>query len=128
MQDIQVIIFDNFCNASRESIKRVEKIVKQDIEIVEGDIRNVEDVTAVFTLHKIDVAVHFVGLKMIHESVEEPLKYNDNNINGTIILCEVMQKFSCKSIIFSSSAMVYGDPKSVPITEAFSAGATNPYG
>ena len=117
MQDIQVIIFDNFCNASRESIKRVEKIVKQDIEIVEGDIRNVEDVTAVVTLHKIDVAVHFVGLKMIHESVEEPLKYNDNNINGTIILCEVMQKFSCKSIIFSSSAMVYGDPKSVPITE-----------
>ena len=79
-------------------------------------------------MHKIDVTVHFVELKMIHESVEEPLKYNDNNINGTIILCEVMQKFSCKSIIFSSSAMVYGDPKSVPITEAFSAGATNPYG
>jgi len=124
----EVIIFDNFCNASRESIKRVEKIVKQNIEIVEGDIRNTEDVTTVFTLHKIDVVVHFAGLKAVHESVEEPLKYYDNNVNGTVVLCEVMQKFACKSIIFSSSATVYGDPKSVPITESFPTGATNPYG
>ena len=124
----EVIIFDNFCNASRESIKRVEKILKQDIEIVEGDIRNVEDVTTVLTLHKIDVAVRFAGLKAVHESAEEPLKYYDNNINRTIVLCEVMQEFSCKSIIFSSSTTIYGDSKSLLTTEAFPAGATNPYG
>jgi len=124
----EVIVFDNFCNASRESIKRVEKIVKQDIEVIEGDIRNAEDLSAVFTSHTIDAVIHFAGLKVVHESVEEPLKYYDNNVYGTIVLCDVMQKFGCKSIIFSSSATVYGDSKSVPITESSPTGATNPYG
>jgi len=124
----EVIVFDNFCNASRESIKRVEKIVRQNIEVIEGDIRNAEDLSAVFTSHTIDAVIHFAGLKAVHESVEEPLKYYDNNVYGTIVLCDVMQKFGCKSIIFSSSATVYGDPESVPITEAFPTGATNPYG
>jgi UDP-glucose 4-epimerase len=123
-----VIIFDNFCNASMEAIKRVEKIVDQSITTIEGDVRNREDLHKVFNEHQIDAVIHFAGLKAVGESVEKPLKYYDNNVNGTAVLCEVMAEHGCRSIVFSSSATVYGDPHTTPIDENFPLSATNPYG
>jgi len=124
----KVVVFDNFCNASKESICRVEKIVDQKIEVVEGDIRNREDLHKAFNAHKIDAVIHFAGLKAVGESVAQPLKYYDNNVHGTAVLCEVMAEYDCKSIVFSSSATVYGDPHTTPIKENFPLSATNPYG
>jgi len=124
----EVVVFDNFCNASKESIVRVEKLVNQSITVIEGDIREREDLEKVFDMHTIDAVIHFAGLKAVGESVEKPLKYYDNNVNGTAVLCEVMAKNGCKSIIFSSSATVYGDPATTPILENFPLSATNPYG
>ena len=124
----EVVVFDNFCNASKESIVRVEKLVNQSITVIEGDIRERENLQHVFSAHTIDAVIHFAGLKAVGESVEKPLKYYDNNVNGTAVLCEVMAKNGCKSIIFSSSATVYGDPATTPILENFPLSATNPYG
>ncbi len=124
----EIVIFDNFCNASKESIRRVEKITQTSIEVIEGDIRNRTDLEKVFQAHTIDTVIHFAGLKAVGESVEQPLRYYDNNVNGTAVLCEVMAKHQCKSIVFSSSATVYGDPHQNPITEDFPTFATNPYG
>jgi len=124
----EVVIFDNFCNSSRESIRRVEKIVGQKITTIEGDIRNKTDLRNLFKTYQIDAVIHFAGLKAVGESVEQPLKYYDNNVYGTVALCEVMSEYNCKSIIFSSSATVYGDPATTPITEEFPTSATNPYG
>lgn len=123
-----IVVFDNFSNSSRESIIRVEKIVGKEITVVDGDIRNAKDMDMVFRDYKIDAVIHFAGLKAVGESVEKPLKYYDNNINGTIVLCEAMRKHNCKSIVFSSSATVYGDPHTTPIKEDFPLSATNPYG
>ena len=123
-----IIVFDNFSNASKESIKRVEKIVGKEIILIEGDIRNKDDLHKVFNAYKIDAVIHFAGLKAVGESVEKPLKYYDNNIHGTIVLCEVMAEHDCKSIVFSSSATVYGDPHTTPIKENFPLSTTNPYG
>jgi len=123
-----IVVFDNFCNASKESILRVEKIVGKTIPVIEGDIRNKEDLTRAFEAYVIDTVIHFAGLKAVGESVEKPLAYYDNNIYGTLTLCEVMAAHGCKSIVFSSSATVYGDPHSTPIKEDFPLSATNPYG
>ena len=124
----EFVVFDNFCNSSRESIKRVEKIIEKEIFLEEGDIRDKKALQRVFDKYKIDFVIHFAGLKAVGESVEKPLKYYDNNINGTISLCEVMQNNNCKKIVFSSSATVYGDPHTTPIKEDFPLSATNPYG
>ncbi len=124
-----IVIFDNFSNSSKESIKRVEKIVGKKIPLVEGDIRDRDAIREAFRNYKIDAVIHFAGLKAVGESVEKPLEYYENNICGTLNLCYVMREFECKSIVFSSSATVYGDPKSVPIREDFPVGGvTNPYG
>ena len=123
-----IVIFDNLSNASKEALLRVERIVGESIPFVEGDIRNKEDLSSVFEHYSIDAVIHFAGLKAVGESVSLPLKYYDNNIVGTITLCEVMAKYQCKSIVFSSSATVYGDPHTSPIKENFPTSATNPYG
>ena len=123
-----VLIFDNFSNATKESIRRVENIVGKKVPFVEGDIRSKEDLTRVFSSQKIDAVIHFAGLKSVGESVQKPLEYYDNNVHGTLVLCEVMKNYACKSIVFSSSATVYGDPHTVPIKEDFPLSATNPYG
>jgi len=123
-----VIIFDNFSNASKESIIRIEKIVNKSISYVEGDIRSKKDLEKVFQNYKIDAVIHFAGLKSVGESVVKPLKYYDNNLHGTTVLCSVMQKFGCKSIVFSSSATVYGNPHTTPVSENFPLLPTNPYG
>jgi len=124
----EVVIFDNFCNASRESIRRVEKITDKEITVVDGDIRNRDDLHAVFNAHSIDAVIHFAGLKAVGESVAQPLRYYDNNVTGSLVLFEVMAEHNCKSIIFSSSATVYGDPHTTPILENFPVSTTNPYG
>jgi len=122
------VVFDNFCNSSLESLKRVEKIINKKIACVEGDIRNAKDLQSIFDNYEIDSVIHFAGLKAVGESVEKPLEYYDNNINGTIVLCNVMRKNNCKKIVFSSSATVYGDPHTTPIKEDFPLSTTNPYG
>jgi len=123
-----VIVYDNFCNASKESISRVEKIAGKKVTLIEGDIRNKSELQTLFSDHTIDAVIHFAGLKAVGESVEEPLCYYENNVCGTMTLCEVMAKHGCRSIVFSSSATVYGDPHTVPIKEDFPLSATNPYG
>jgi len=123
-----VVVFDNFSTASKKSIVRVSKIVGKEIRVVEGDIRSKEALRSVFEHYTIDAVIHFAGLKAVGESVEKPLTYYDNNLGGTIALCQVMEEFDCKSIIFSSSATVYGDPATTPIKENFPTSATNPYG
>ena len=123
------VVFDNLCNSSQESLNRVEKIIGKKIEFVEGDIRDKKALDEVFSKYEIDSVIHFAGLKAVGESVANPLEYYDNNINGTLILLEVMKKHNCKKIVFSSSATVYGDPSTTPIKEDFPVGATtNPYG
>ncbi|BFU78230.1 UDP-glucose 4-epimerase GalE [Arcobacter sp. 15-2] len=123
------IVYDNLSNSSVESIKRVEKIVGQTISFIHGDIRDTDTLKKVFTNHQIDSVIHFAGLKAVGKSVQNPLDYYDNNIVGTLRLLEVMEEFDCKKIVFSSSATVYGDPKTTPIKEDFPIGATtNPYG
>ncbi len=123
-----IVVFDNFSNSSNLSIKRVEKITNRSIDVVRGDIRNSDDLEKLFEKYDIDSVIHFAGLKAVGESVEIPLKYYDNNIYGTINLLEVMKKYNCKKIIFSSSATVYGNPHTTPIKEDFPLQATNPYG
>lgn len=123
------VVFDNLCNSSQESLKRVEKIIGKSIDFVEGDIRDSSALSSVFENYDINSVIHFAGLKAVGESVEKPHMYYDNNINGTLVLCEVMKKYKCKKIVFSSSATVYGDPHTTPIQENFPVGATtNPYG
>lgn len=123
-----IVIFDNFCNSSIESIKRVESITGKSIAVFEGDIRNRDDLIKVFEEYDINSVIHFAGLKAVGESVKIPLKYYDYNVHGTIVLCQVMQEYDCKSIVFSSSATVYGDPHTTPIKEDFPTSVTNPYG
>jgi len=124
----EIIIVDNLSNSKIESVKRVEEITGKKIKFYEVDILDKYKLNEVFTRHKIDVVIHFAGLKAVGESVAKPLEYYHNNVAGTISLCEVMKQNNVKSIVFSSSATVYGDPMSVPITEDFPVQATNPYG
>ena len=124
----EFVVFDNLCNSSKESLRRVEKIIGKEIPFIEGDIRSKSDLKIAFENYDIDSVIHFAGLKAVGESVEKPLEYYDNNISGTVVLCQVMQEFNCKKIVFSSSATVYGDPHTTPIKEDFPLSATNPYG
>ena len=123
------VVYDNLCNSSPEALKRVEKIINKPIKFEEGDIRDADALGRVFNAYSIDAVIHFAGLKAVGESVSEPLKYYDNNVNGTLVLLDVMQKHKCKKIVFSSSATVYGDPQEMPIRENSTVGSTtNPYG
>ncbi|NWF66003.1 MAG: UDP-glucose 4-epimerase GalE, partial [Campylobacterales bacterium] len=125
----EFVVYDNLSNSSKESIKRVENIINKNISLEEGDIRDKTKLKDVFTRYKIDSVIHFAGLKAVGESVEKPLEYYDNNVIGTIRLLEIMQEFNCKKIVFSSSATVYGDPHTTPISENFPVdNTTNPYG
>lgn len=124
----QVIVVDNLSNSSEEALKRVEKITGKELIFYKTDLLDKEELNAVFERHTIDSVIHFAGYKAVGESVDKPLKYYDNNITGTLNLCELMKKHKVKNIVFSSSATVYGDPESVPITESFPLSATNPYG
>ncbi|MGJ0372863.1 UDP-glucose 4-epimerase GalE [Aliarcobacter cryaerophilus] len=123
------IVYDNLSNSSKESLKRVKKIIGKKVKFIKGDIRDKKALEKVFKKYKIDSVIHFAGLKAVAESVANPLSYYDNNVIGTIRLLEVMKEFDCKKIVFSSSATVYGNPESCPIDESFPVGGTtNPYG
>lgn len=126
----QVTVVDNLSNSSWESLNRVEELTGKKVAFFEVDLLDQEALTEVFSgsQQKIDAVIHFAGKKAVGESVEMPLLYYRNNITGTLILCEVMAAHEVKNIIFSSSATVYGDPASVPITEDFPLSCTNPYG
>lgn len=124
----EVIVLDNLSNSSIEALNRVEQITGKTVTFYQGDILNKALLQKVFSDHTIDSVIHFAGLKAVGESVAKPLKYYENNVTGTLILCQVMAEFKVKNLVFSSSATVYGDPASLPITEDFPTGATNPYG
>ena len=124
----EVIVVDNLCNSSLESLKRVEKLADSDIPFYKVDVRDKASLIEVFQKHSIDGVIHFAGLKAVGESVVKPIEYYDTNVGGTFVLVEVMHEFDCKTFVFSSSATVYGDPHTVPIKEDFPLSATNPYG
>jgi UDP-glucose 4-epimerase len=125
----EFVVYDNLCNSSKESLLRIEKIIDKKIDYIDGDIRDKKALQEVFSKYTIDSVIHFAGLKAVGDSVKHPLEYYDNNVNGTLVLLNVMQEFKCKKIVFSSSATVYGDPHTTPIQEDFPTGdITNPYG
>ena len=124
----EVIIVDNLSNSKETAVERVEKITGSAVKFYKIDLLDKEALEKVFENEKIDCVIHFAGLKAVGESVSIPLKYYHNNLTGTFNLCELMQKYNVKNLVFSSSATVYGDPASVPISEEFPLSATNPYG
>ena len=124
----QVVIFDNFCNSFPEAIKRVEHITGKSVTVVEGDIRDRDALQTALQQHQCEAVIHFAGLKAVGESVLKPLEYYDNNVVGTIRLLEAMQAVGVKTLVFSSSATVYGNPQYLPLTEQHPLSASNAYG
>ncbi|MFV1884857.1 MAG: UDP-glucose 4-epimerase GalE [Balneola sp.] len=123
-----VVVVDNLSNSSEESLRRVQHITGRKPHFYNLDLINRPELEKVFQAHDIDSVIHFAGFKAVGESVAKPVMYYQNNINSTLILCEVMKAHGVNKLVFSSSATVYGDPASVPITEDFPLSATNPYG
>jgi UDP-glucose 4-epimerase len=123
-----VIVVDNFCNSKASVLDRIQEISGRPFVFFKADVRNTQEMETVFSQAKIDAVIHFAGLKAVGESVSQPLNYYDNNIIGSLVLFQTMEKFGVKTLVFSSSATVYGDPASVPILENFPLSATNPYG
>lgn len=124
-----VVIVDNLDNSNRKAVDRIEQITGKEVTFYERDIRDREAMHEIFALEKPKCVIHFAGLKAVGESVQKPLEYYENNINGTLVMLDAMRKNGCKNIIFSSSATVYGDPAFIPITEECPKGSpTNPYG
>lgn len=122
------VIFDNLYNSKQSVLERIEKVSGVRPKFIQGDIRDKALLIDVLKENEIQGVIHFAGLKAVGESVQKPLEYYDNNVNGTLVLVDAMREANVKTIIFSSSATVYGDPASVPITEDFPTSATNPYG
>jgi UDP-glucose 4-epimerase len=127
-QGHEVIIVDNLVNSSEEAVRRIAAITGREPVFYRTDIRDRAGLEAIFGDHNVEAVIHFAGLKAVGESVSQPLHYYQNNIAGTLTLCEVMQSHGVFNMVFSSSATVYGDPASVPIVEDFPLSATNPYG
>ena len=123
-----VVVVDNLLNSDAEALRRVRAIAGRDLAFHAVDLPDKAGVERVFAAHRIDAVIHFAGLKAVGESVQQPLRYYHNNLTGTLHLLQVMSDRGVKRLVFSSSATVYGDPKSVPIREDFPLGATNPYG
>ena len=124
----EVAVLDNLCNSSRESLCRVESITGKKLSFHEADVRDAASLAQIFKAEKPQAVIHFAGLKAVGESVEKPLEYYDNNINGTLALLLAMRAAGVRRIVFSSSATVYGNPATVPVREDFPLSATNPYG
>ena len=124
-----IVVLDNFYNSDIEALNRVKELSGKDFPFYECDIRDAEGLRHIFKAHNIDLVIHFAGLKAVGESVAKPLEYFDNNVNGTLVLCDVMREFGCKKMVFSSSATVYGMNNPSPLVETMPVGAvTNPYG
>lgn len=125
----KIIIVDNFSNSKPEMLDKIRKITNKDFKFYEVDLLDRENLDKVFAENPdIESVIHFAGLKAVGESVAKPIEYYHNNITGTLILLDIMKKYNCKKIVFSSSATVYGDPTTVPIKEDFPLSTTNPYG
>ena len=127
-RDYNVIVVDNLCNSSEESLRRVKQITGKDMKYYNVDCCDYAAFEEVFKENKVDAVIHFAGLKAVGESVNKPLLYYQNNLISTLNLIELMEKYDCNNLVFSSSATVYGDPISVPIYETFDLKVTNPYG
>lgn len=123
-----VVVIDNLCNSSADSLERVKRITSKDLVFYQADIRDSEVLDRIFSHYEIETVVHFAGLKAVGESTQIPLDYYENNIAGSVNLLQAMKRHAVKNIVFSSSATVYGDPHKVPIKEDFPTSATNPYG
>lgn len=122
------VVVDNLCNSKRVALDRVEQITGKKIKFYEYDVCDIERLREIFRNETIDAVIHFAGLKAVGESVRKPLEYYRNNLISTLNLVQVMREFGCRNLVFSSSATVYGQPKSVPIREDFALSTTNPYG
>ena len=123
-----IVILDNFSNSSPEMLDGVRRITGKDFKFYEGDMRDKALLSRIFKENEIEAVIHFAGLKAVGESVEKPLEYYDNNINGTLCILEAMKEHKCEIMIFSSSATVYGSDNEVPFVEGMKTSATNPYG
>ncbi len=124
----QVVVLDNLSNSSKEALRRVEVITSKSVTFYQGDVLDPVILNKIFSEHDITSVIHFAGLKSVGESVVQPLRYYENNVTGTVVLCQAMAKANVKNLVFSSSATVYGDPASLPILESFPTDTTNPYG
>jgi len=124
----QVTVFDNFSNASPKVIDRIQSLGGRELKLQEGDLTDADALEKLFASIQYDAVIHFAGLKAVGESVEQPLRYYDTNVGGTLNLLRAMSRYKCRKIVFSSSATVYGDPETVPIVESAKLNATNPYG
>jgi UDP-glucose 4-epimerase len=124
----KIVVLDNLCNSKKSVIDRMQAIVQQPVLFEQADIRDRVRLEALFDAHRFDAVIHFAALKSVGESVAQPLRYYDNNLAGSLVLFETMAKFAVKTLVFSSSATVYGDPASVPLYESSPLSATNPYG
>jgi UDP-glucose 4-epimerase len=124
----EVVIFDNLCNSHRAVIGRISKIVGKTPEFAKADVRDLGALREAFARHRFDAVIHFAGLKAVGESVEKPIEYYDNNVQGALTLCRAMAEARVGMLVFSSSATVYGSVSSVPIREDAPLGPTNPYG
>jgi UDP-glucose 4-epimerase len=123
-----VVVIDNLSNSKKSVLERIERITGKAPLFHAVDIRDRAGLEEIFRKYQFDAVIHFAGLKAVGESVEQPLRYYENNVGGSVNLFQVMEKFSVKTLVFSSSATVYGDPETVPIREGFPLSATNPYG
>jgi len=123
-----LVIVDNFSNSKPEALEKIKKITNKNFKFYEVDLLDEKNLEKVFKENEIESVIHFAGLKAVGESVQKPIEYYHNNITGTLILLKLMKKYNCKKIVFSSSATVYGLPKTVPIKEDFPLSTTNPYG
>lgn len=124
----ELVIMDNFVNSKPETIPKIKQITNKDFIFYKADLLDGTDVNHIFSENSIDAVIHFAGLKAVGESVELPLKYYHNNVGSTLVLLETMAQYNVKKLVFSSSATVYGNPETVPITEDFPLKTTNPYG
>ena len=125
---IPTLLLDNFSNSRRSVLDRLARITGKPVACVEGDVRDAQLLRQLFASHPIEGVIHFAALKAVGESVHEPLRYYENNVAGTVSLLRAMQAAGVRTLVFSSSATVYGDPASLPIREDFPLSATNPYG
>ena len=123
-----IVVIDNFSNSKKEVIDKIKQITNKNFKFYEGDCCDKKILTKIFNENKIDSVIHFAGFKAVGESVSKPIMYYRNNLDSTLTLLEVMSEYNCKKIVFSSSATVYGNPKSLPIKEDFPLSTTNPYG
>ena len=125
----EVVVYDNLCNSSQESLRRVEELTGKTVKFYEGDVLDGAALEAMFRAENVDAVIHCAALKAVGESVQKPLEYYQNNITGTLTLMDVINRVGVKNIVFSSSATVYGSPEEMPITESCPKGqCTNPYG